>query len=148
MQQTDLSRLFVDKFPAQKRIIFAIFLTVCSVGSISEVMLGLKDFFDATVHDHLLYKCEKAQYMEKVGKAKINPSDAYGSAHLLRLMSKIGPFLNRYNVFTSAESNVNFIENIIMDFLNFLEENRTRYFTSRNYTDLLESESLNSKEWW
>ena len=117
-----------------------------NVGSISEVMLGLKDFFDATVHDHLLYKCEKAQYLEKVRKAKMTPSDAYGSAHLLRLMSKIGPFLNRYNVYTSAESNVNFIENIIMDFLNFLEENRTRYFTSRNYTEILEAEGLNSKE--
>ena len=115
-------------------------------GSISEVMLGLKDFFNATVQDHLLYKAEKAQYLEKVSKASFSPSDAYGSAHLLRLMSKIGPFLNRYNVFTTAESNVNFIENIIMDFLNFLEENRTRYFTSRNYTELLESESMSSKE--
>jgi len=109
-----------------------------NAGSISEIMLGLMDFFNATVHDHLLYKYEKSQYLEKVKKENISPSDAYGSAHLLRLMSKIGVFLNAYTVFTSSEHNVNFIENILCDFLLYLESNRTRYFTSKNYTENLE----------
>merc|ERR1712004_294329 len=100
--------------------------------------LAFWTFFNATVQDHLLYKHEKSQYLEKVKKENISPSDAYGSAHLLRLMSKIGVFLNTYNVFTSSEHNVNFIENILCDFLLYLESNRTRYFTSKNYTENLE----------
>ena len=90
-----------------------------NAASISEIMLGLLDFFNATVQDHLLYKHEKSQYLEKVQNI-FSPADAYGSAHLLRLMSKIGGFLNAYNVFTSSEHNVNFIENILCDFLLYL----------------------------
>lgn len=106
-----------------------------NAGAISEVMLGIRDFFDATIGSQLLYNVEKAQFAEKVSKEDLQPSTVYGSAHLLRLMVKIGPLLNKSNIDTSTESNVTLIENIISDFLTYLEANRSRLFTSKNYTE-------------
>jgi len=103
--------------------------------AIGEVMSGVKDLFDATVGSHLLYKLEKTQYNEKVKDKNLPPSQIYGSAHLLRLMVQIGPLLNRSNIDTSTETNVNFIENILCDFLLYLEANSARMFTSKNYTE-------------
>merc|ERR1712083_484536 len=90
--------------------------------AINEVMAGLKDLFDATVGSHLLYRLEKTQYNEKVIDNNLLPSQIYGSAHLLRLMVQIGTLLNRSNIDTSTEANVTFIENIICDFLLYLEK--------------------------
>lgn len=106
-----------------------------SFGAVNEVMSGIREIFDYTVGSHLLYACEKNQYSEKVLKEDLVPSSTYGSAHLLRLMVKIGSFLNRSAIDTTTEGNVNFIENIICDFLQYLETNRTRLFTSKNYTE-------------
>ena len=100
--------------------------------AIAEVISGIKDIFDATIL-HLLYKLEKPQYNEKI--SNVLPSNTYGSAHLLRLMVKIGPMLNRSSLDTTNEANVNLIENIISDFLLYLESNRSRLFTSKNYTE-------------
>ena len=105
---------------------------------LNEVILGIRDIFDATVGSHLLYKNEKTQFSEKVVKERIRPSSAYGSAHLLRLMVKISSFLNRSSIAASSEANVNYIEAIICDFLLYLETNRSRLFTSKNYTECVE----------
>ena len=107
--------------------------------AINEVMAGLKDLFDATVGSHLLYRLEKTQYNEKVIDNNLLPSQIYGSAHLLRLMVQIGPLLNRSNIDTSTVANVTFIENIICDFLLYLEKNTGRLFASKNYTEKGES---------
>ena len=91
--------------------------------------------FDATVGSQLLYKLEKTQFNEKVKENILQPSQIYGSAHLLRLMVQIGPLLNRSNVDTSTEASTTFIENILCDFLLYLEANSSRLFTSKNYTE-------------
>ena len=106
-------------------------------GSISEVMHGLKDMFDGILKPQLLYKVEIPQFVEEVKDGK-NPSDVYGSAHLLRLMVKIGPLLTRSTIDTSSEANVAFIENIISNFMSYLETKRDRLFTSKNYTKTAE----------
>jgi len=114
--------------------------------AIVEIMSGLKDLFDATVASQLLYKLEKTQYNEKVKEKNHEPSQIYGSAHLLRLMVQIGPLLNRSNIDTSTETNVTFIENILCDFLLYLEANSSRLFTSKNYTENGESYEESANE--
>ena len=86
--------------------------------------------FDATVGSQLLYKLEKTQYNEKVKENILQPSQIYGSAHLLRLMVQIGPLLNRSNVDTSTEASTTFIENILCEkcFCNLVESNTNECF--------------------
>lgn len=99
--------------------------------TISEVMLGVKDMFDGIVYPQLLYKCEFQQF-DKVKKGE-SPSNVYGSPHLLRLLVKIGPLLNHSSMDTTSEANVELIENIINDFLLYLNTNSEKLFTSKNY---------------
>ena len=106
-----------------------------NAATVNDVMAGIKDLFNATVDSQLLYRLEKNQYSEKVLKENLLPSQVYGSAHLLRLMVKIGPLLNASNLDTTAEANVSLIENIICDLLLYLESNSYRLFTSKNYTE-------------
>lgn len=110
-------------------------LQLDNIGAVSEVILGIKEFFNSTVCLQLLYKQEKPQYANKVAKENVAPSDIYGSPHLLRLMVKIGPLLNQSTIDATSESNVGLIENVIGDFLIYLEANRSRLFTSKNYTE-------------
>jgi hypothetical protein len=106
-----------------------------NIGAVTEIMLGIKEFFNSTVRHQLLYKQEKPQYTNKVAKENVTPSDIYGSPHLLRLMVKIGPLLNQSKINATSESNVGLIENIIGDFLFYLEAKRPSLFTSKNYTE-------------
>merc|ERR1712150_326509 len=113
-------------------------MTHVKLSMTKEVAHGIQGFFDAFVGTQLLYNNEKVQFQEEVlkdtsGKA---PSDIYGSAHLLRLMVRIGGLLDRYNM--REESDVRLIESIISDFLQYLEVNRTKYFTSKNYVEATE----------
>lgn len=113
-------------------------MTEVRLNMTKEVAQGIQGFFDTFVGHHLLYNQEKVQFQEEVlketaGKA---PSDIYGSAHLLRLMVRIGPLLDRYN--TREESDVRIIESLILDFLQYLEVNRSKYFTSKNYVEATE----------
>ena len=114
-------------------------LHLCTMYILNCNSLRVSDLFDATVGSHLLYRLEKTQYNEKVIDNNLLPSQIYGSAHLLRLMVQIGPLLNRSNIDTSTEANVTFIENIICDFLLYLEKNTGRLFASKNYTEKGES---------
>jgi len=113
-------------------------MTHVKLSMTKEVAHGIQGFFDAFVGTQLLYNNEKVQFQEEVlkdtsGKA---PADIYGSAHLLRLMVRIGGLLDRYNI--RDESEVRIIENLISDFLQYLETNRSRYFTSKNYVEATE----------
>lgn len=110
-------------------------MTQIRLSMIKEVAHGIKGFFDAFIGTQLLYNNERVQFHDEIlkdtsGKA---PSDIYGSAHLLRLMVRIGGLLDRYNI--REESDVRLIEGIISDFLQYLEVNRTKYFTSKNYVE-------------
>merc|ERR1712150_55438 len=113
-------------------------MTQVRFNMVKEVAHGIKGFFDAFVGTQLLYNNERVQFQDEIlkdtsGKA---PSDIYGSAHLLRLMVRIGGLLDRYNI--RDESEVRIIENLISDFLQYLETNRSRYFTSKNYVEATE----------
>merc|ERR1719376_1492012 len=122
---------------------------------IGEVVQGICDFFDAFVAKFLLYKVERHQHATVIKQeASKRPSEIYGSAHLLRLMVKIGDLLDRFkmNRTTAAagsgsgsssssrgeidQSRV--IEACIADLLKYLETNRHKLFTSKNYEEASE----------
>ena len=86
------------------------------------------------------------QDCENVGA--VQPSDIYGSAHLLRLMVKVGTYLSFANYSEASlkvckeekENNKNneyfylqVIEEHIDEFLSYLDMNRSMFFTSKNY---------------
>ena len=71
------------------------------------------------------------------------PSDVYGSAHLLRLMTKISDMLSMTPILD--ESGIKLIENILGQFLDFLDSNLSKFFTSKNYSEASE-EYLKSLE--
>jgi len=102
------------------------------VSTAQEVTLGLKDFFNAVVGDKLLYKIERAQYNEQLASGG-EPIDVYGSAHLLRLMAKINGLLNRNRMETEADVAV--VSSALRGFLSYLEANRAKFFTSKNYVE-------------
>jgi len=97
-----------------------------------EVIKGLGEYFNVSVGPQLLYGIEKLQYKEINEKeGAILPADLYGSPHLLRLMIKIGNYLD---CTPYPEQNCKLLEDHIEDFLAYLEMNRSMFFTSKNYT--------------
>lgn len=97
-----------------------------------QVTLGIRDFFNVVIADKLLYKIERLQYSEQLGGDEAPaPIDVYGSAHLLRLFAKINGLLNRSRIET--EGDVALVSSVLNEFLTYLESNRSKYFTSKNY---------------
>jgi len=98
----------------------------------TEVIRGLGEYFNVSVGPQLLYNIEKLQYQEDCESAgAVQPVDIYGSAHLLRLMVKIGGYLSYFDV---NEQSCKVIEEHIDDFLAYLDVNRSMFFSSKNYS--------------
>ena len=71
---------------------------------------------------------------EKTKKTrKIYPSEVYGSAHLLRLMVKMGGILNHSTI--CDPDDIAMVEDEVHELLTFLDQNRPSYFTSKNYSE-------------
>jgi len=101
-------------------------------GVAEEVIKGIGEYFNVSLGSQLLYNVEKLQYRDDCESAgAVQPSDIYGSAHLLRLMVKIGGYLSFSNY---SEPSCKVIEEHIDDFLTYLDMNRSMFFTSKNYT--------------
>ena len=78
-------------------------------GVAQEVIKGVGEYFNVSLGSQLLYSVEKQQYKddcETVGA--VQPADVYGSAHLLRLMVKIGGYLSFSN-FSEHSSKVKYV---------------------------------------
>lgn len=100
-------------------------------GVAQEVIKGVGEYFNVSLGSQLLYSVEKQQYKEDCESVgAVQPSDVYGSAHLLRLMVKIGGYLSFSN-FSDQSSKM--IEDQIDDFLSYLDMNRSMFFSSKNY---------------
>ncbi|CAB4054053.1 MORF4L2 [Lepeophtheirus salmonis] len=96
-------------------------------------MKGILDTFNRLIGKELLYKVECKQYKElRIGSQSLIRI-FYGTAHLLRLLSKIDTVLNLTKI--EVDSDVSLIESIIGDFLKYLEDNMNKLFTSKNYKD-------------
>lgn len=97
----------------------------------TEVIKGVGEYFNVSLGPQLLYSPEKLQYREDCESAgAVQPVDIYGSAHLLRLMLKIGNYLS---CSPYQETDCKVIEEHIDDFLAYLDINRSMFFTSKNY---------------
>lgn len=58
------------------------------VGSVGEILNGLRSYFDKALPAMLLYKNERHQYEEMVSD-NVTPSAIYGAEHLLRLFGML-----------------------------------------------------------
>ena len=75
-------------------------------GVAQEVIKGVGEYFNVSLGSQLLYNVEKQQYKEDCESVgAVQPADVYGSAHLLRLMVKIGGYLSFAN-FSEQSSKV------------------------------------------
>jgi len=100
----------------------------------AEAMEGVLMIFDAKLGKELLYKVEKKQYSKACKKTQdMRPSDLYGSAHLLRLMVKLERYLNE-DICVDLERDVRDIKGVVEEFLVYLDNNRGKYFSSKNYS--------------
>lgn len=108
-----------------------------------EVMRGIKEFFNTLIGTSFLYNIERVQFNALKLKEDQVYADIYGSAHLLRVLSKIDSLLNLTRI--EVDPDVALIESIIGEFLKYLEDNMAKYFTSKNYkeagTDYLKTKS-------
>lgn len=101
---------------------------------LNELTLGIKDYFNAMLGSHLLYKFERIQYQNLL---KEHGKDAdltahYGIIHLVRLFTKIG----RPLAVTSLDSqSIQTIVNYIQDLLKFISKQSSLFDLDKNYTD-------------
>ncbi|KAJ6834198.1 protein MRG1-like [Iris pallida] len=94
--------------------------------SVSEILKGLRCYFDKALLAMLLYKKERQQYHEAVGD-NVSPSTIYGAEHLLRLFVKLPELLAYINM---EEEALVKLQQKLLDFLKFLQKNQSSFFLS------------------
>lgn len=100
---------------------------------LSELTLGLRDYFNVMLGAHLLYKFERLQYqnvLKEHGK-DVDLTQHYGVIHLVRLFTKIGRLLA---VSTLEGQNMQTIVNYIQDILKFISKQQNLFDIERCYT--------------
>jgi len=97
----------------------------------SEVVQGIKIYFDKTLGNILLYADERQQYVNirKQFLDKEN-SEIYGAEHLLRLFVEL-PRLLAHTTMDQAATET--LEEHLIDFLKFLQKNEDQYFAETEY---------------
>lgn len=69
----------------------------------NEIIAGITLYFDKALGNNLLYRFERAQYVEQRRAANNKPmSEIYGAEHLLRLFVNFGPFIAYTNIDTES----------------------------------------------
>ncbi|KAF5190828.1 Mortality factor 4 like [Thalictrum thalictroides] len=94
--------------------------------SITEILKGLRTYFDKALPVMLLYKKELQQYQEAIEDNK-SPSAVYGAEHLLRLFVKLPEILAHANI--DEETLTQLLQNL-HDFLKFLQKSQSTFFLS------------------
>ncbi|XP_061719674.1 mortality factor 4-like protein 1 isoform X2 [Cydia pomonella] len=96
-----------------------------------DITEGIKEYFNATLGSQLLYKFERPQYSEILQEYPDTPmAQIYGSIHLLRLFSKMGPML----AYTALdEKSLQHVLTHIQDFLKYMVTNRSTLFNLQDY---------------
>lgn len=107
--------------------------SVCITSDIRhEFIAGLQHCFNQVIGSQLLYKFERLQYAELLKQhADKRMSDVYGSMHLLRLFVKLRELMACTRV---DPNSLPILETLITEFLDFLHQNRKRYFRLEDYT--------------
>jgi len=94
--------------------------------SVSEILKGLRCYFDKALPVLLLYSKEKSQYNEIVEEG-VSPSTIYGAEHLLRLFVKLHELLTHVNM---EEEALTKLQQKLLDLLKFLQKNQSLFFLS------------------
>ncbi|XP_039297025.1 mortality factor 4-like protein 1 [Nilaparvata lugens] len=102
--------------------------------AVSEVMNGIRDYFNVMLQSQLLYKVERSQCTKLIADNPDLPmTKLYGAQHLLRLFVKLGGVL----AYTALdEKSVQILLANFQDFLRFLQKNATTYFNLQSYSIL------------
>ncbi|GES81369.1 MRG-domain-containing protein [Rhizophagus clarus] len=97
----------------------------------SEVVQGIKIYFDKTLGNILLYADERQQYVN-IRKQYLDKenSEIYGAEHLLRLFVEL-PRLLAHTTMDQAATET--LEEHLVDFLKFIQKNEDRYFAETEY---------------
>ncbi|XP_043465538.1 mortality factor 4-like protein 1 isoform X1 [Leptopilina heterotoma] len=110
-----------------------------------EVTKGIREYFNISLGQQLLYKWEKLQF-EDITRENPDalPSQLYGAFHLLRLFVKLGSMLSYIEM---DERSVQFLTLRFHDFLQFMQKNKDSLFNlQQDYRDsTLEYQRKNSQ---
>uniref|UniRef100_A0A4X2JNR1 Uncharacterized protein n=1 Tax=Vombatus ursinus TaxID=29139 RepID=A0A4X2JNR1_VOMUR len=99
--------------------------------AVTEVVAGIKAYFNVMLGPQLLYDFERPQYAELLAEdPDVSVSQIYGAAHLLRLFVKIGDMLS----YTALdEQSVALLLNYLHDFLKYLGNHAAALFSPSDY---------------
>uniref|UniRef100_A0A3P9APG5 Chromo domain-containing protein n=1 Tax=Esox lucius TaxID=8010 RepID=A0A3P9APG5_ESOLU len=99
--------------------------------AVSEVVSGIREYFNVMLGTQLLYKFERPQYADILSNHSDAPvSQIYGAPHLLRLFVRIGSML----AYTPLdEKSMALLVNYLQDFLKYLVKNSTTLFSASDY---------------
>lgn len=100
---------------------------------LTELTLGIKDYFNVMLGAHLLYKFERLQYQSllKENGKDVDLTQYYGVIHLVRLFTRIGKYLA---VTTLDSQSIQTIVNYIQDLLKFISKQPNLFDLDKNYT--------------
>ncbi|XP_056696876.1 protein MRG1 isoform X2 [Spinacia oleracea] len=94
--------------------------------SITEILNGLRCYFDKALPLMLLYKKERQQYHGAVTN-NVPPSTVYGAEHLLRLFVKLPELLAYVKI---EDETMTRLQQKLVDFLRYLQKNQNTFFLS------------------
>ncbi|VFQ64169.1 unnamed protein product [Cuscuta campestris] len=100
---------------------------VTMADSVGEILNGIRSYFDKALPVILLYKKERQQYHDVLSDKNVSPSSVYGAEHLLRLFVKLPELLACVKM---EEETLTSLQQILLDFLKFLQKNQNTYFLS------------------
>ncbi|ODN97265.1 mortality factor 4-like protein 1 [Cryptococcus wingfieldii CBS 7118] len=110
---------------------------------LSEIISGITLYFDKALGNNLLYRFERAQYVEQKRQNPEKPmSEIYGAEHLLRLFVNFGPFIAYTNIDTES---LNILRDYINDIMDWMIKDQKRLFmkeyeeTTTHYQNLSRS---------
>jgi len=99
--------------------------------AISEVITGIREYFNVMLPTQLLFKSEKLQFQQlKQSDASMIPMKTYGAPHLLRLFTKLGAALAYTPL---AEKSIAILLFYVNDILNYIKKNSSLIFSNSDY---------------
>ncbi len=106
--------------------------SVASHEIVHEVVQGLKLYFDKSLGSILLYKLERAQYLDVLkGVDSIKMSEFYGAEHLLRLFVQLPSLIVHTNMDMDA---TNVLKDHLVMLLDYMVKNQQEFFLSEYET--------------
>jgi len=107
---------------------------------LSEIISGITLYFDKALGNNLLYRFERAQYVEQKRANPEKPmSEIYGAEHLLRLFVNFGPFIAYTNIDTES---LNILREYINDIMKWMIKEQKRLFVKEYETTTTQYQSL------